>query len=210
MSFKDPWLAKGKPSPIEFERLSFEATSNPIHLWRAYRIARELMTARPGPIVSTLPDWIFEHFDAVQDRVQEMFYRHGDGEHFNVAAEIAAVTGFKSIGQGVRSTAFSDDELARRDIGLASGVQELLRQAGVNPAEASTAQVDDAIADLLENRRAVAEAYERNGGPDDRERRRLTERATISDSTVRRAWEKWHSYLSECDATYHSYFSKSR
>jgi hypothetical protein len=199
MPFEDPWLAKGQSSPLEFERRCFEETNgNPIHVWRAYLICRELTTAPQGPIVAGLPNWILHYLDRIGEHVREMFYRHDEGESINLGAELAGIMGFKDAGQGRRSTAFVDNELAQRDMSLAIDIRHALGAEGVNPETATPAQVDDAIENVLEDCRVLAESYraaiDSTGKPwrasQRQELDRLALRAKLSDSTLRRAWQK--------------------
>ena len=45
MPFIDPWLSRGKKSPLEDERRLYKKTGNPIHVWNAYGICRAFIIA---------------------------------------------------------------------------------------------------------------------------------------------------------------------
>ena len=157
--FQDPWLLRAKHSPLEFERLSFLETKNPIHVWRGYRIARDLMSAPQRPIALTLPDWILVYLDQIEEHVRDLFYRRDDGEKIDVAAELAAVTGFKQKGQGVRTDAFAADDRARRDIRFAIAVNRALREMGIDPDASTSQDVASAVTQVAENLNEAAADY---------------------------------------------------
>ncbi len=126
------------------------------------------MTAPRGPLVTTLPHWIFEYLDRVGAWTHDAWERHvgGDTPAF-IAAELADVMGFKKAGQGVRATAFSEERQLHRDLDLASEVRRTLIAVGVVYGPAATDdQVKQAITDVAEASR-------------------------LSEDTIRRAW---HDY----------------
>jgi hypothetical protein len=173
MPFEDPWLKKGQPSPIEFERVQYQKSEdrrNPIHVLRAYQICRELM-ARPG-LCDTLPDWIFQYFDTIAEAVQTEFH-----EDKPAPAKILEAMKIKAAGQGVRTSAFSAHALARRDISLAIEVRKALRQ---NP-ERSIWETCAAVAT------ALAEGTLTLSMPC----------PPVGEDTVAKAFDEWREFLED-------------
>jgi hypothetical protein len=72
---------------------------------------------------------------------------------------LESIMGFKSVGQGVRHTAFSVNQLHDRDNSLAAKVHRALKDMGVDPPDARPSEVLTAITHVAETLRSDAAEY---------------------------------------------------
>ena len=205
MPFKDPWLRDGQlDSPIEVHRRVFEKTGDPVHLWRAYEICRELMNATPRPLIETLPEWIFEYLDKVMEWCHKRFNDYPFEKKIDVAGELALLMGFKATGQGTRRTAFSENQINRRNESLASMVGRALEDIGVDPSDPRPSEIASAITTVAENLQIRADEYRAmcKEDPDQhpsvesirRDEQARLDALALGESTIRRAWEAWGAF----------------
>lgn len=137
MPFEDPWFREGKTtSPLDFERRMYEQTKNPLHVWRAYQICRDVGGG-------SFPEWVLEYFDTATTTIQMLYGGDFEAQDAPLLQTIADVFGFKRAGQGVRQTAFSAFDLEHRDLMLAGLVRRAIRLQPAIPIQTIVAEIAD-------------------------------------------------------------------
>jgi hypothetical protein len=183
MPFIDPWLQQGNTSPLETERRMYAKTGNAVHVWRAIRICRE-----PGTVCDGFPDWVCDYLGNIARGVDDMYRDHEDGR-LDLRSQAAALMGLTRPAGGARGTAFTDADLAHRNLTLATMVARYLREhPGASPA--------DAFASLAEDQACRAARFEETNAatmlascvkPTLHETR-------ISEDAFREAWTGWRDF----------------
>ncbi len=121
--FLDPWVQRGSASsPIDFDRQEYERTGNPMYVWRAYSVCRELLD---GDVIASFPDWILAYFDRVVENLKARVDTPPSSGR--VATAVAEAFEFKDVGQTGRGTPFSRMNQDQEAVLLAASVRCHLR-----------------------------------------------------------------------------------
>jgi len=193
-AFEDPWFREGKSvSPLDVERRLYQQTKNALHAWRALAICSRRM--RAGTYANdTLPVWVMDYFDGGEEGINQLFIdAAADGiTDLQVAARLAEALGFKLMGQGVRTSAFTRTALEHRRRALASMVWSSRR-------EHPSRSIESIALELEEQLGTAAAAFEqrRRAGEIPAAARPSEHELRASKETIETAWREWRAFLDD-------------
>jgi hypothetical protein len=190
VAFEDHWLREGNFSPLEWERKMYVKTQNSLHVWQCIQICCHQKYKGQG--FPGFPDWVIEYLEQFSKVLGELYLEHHYGGIRNLPSKIAAALGFKEQGQGVRATAFSDGDLERRNLRLATKVWRYLREhPGSSALEACTSIAEDYAERAALFARAQKEGRIRGIDLELLEH----ENVIISEEVIADAWSQWRDFV---------------